>query len=60
VTLTDIRTQPIGRVRAFVNEFAKTANLRDQAVLDLIHAARARLTVEYGLKELAQMKRRIK
>lgn len=54
MTLTDIRTQPIDRVRAFVNEFAKKADVRNQAAVDLLHEARRRLQVEYGRQWLAQ------
>lgn len=57
MTLTEIRTQPLDLVRAFVNEFAKKADVRNQEVVDLLHEARRRLQIEYGRQWLAQRRK---
>ncbi len=58
MTLTEIRRQPMDRVRAFVDKFARTADLRDQKTVDLLHEARHRLQIEYGRQWLARARGR--
>lgn len=48
MTTTEIKEAPIEQVRRFIDDFAITADLTNPAHIDLLHAAKIRVTLANG------------
>lgn len=56
MTLSDIQTLPLSVIWDFVDRYALTADISDQTVLTVLHAARNRICVESGWQQIAAKK----